>query len=458
VVGGTEIIDLRNSQIEASQSRLLAATAERVATRHPYYRALFRRERVEPADIASLDGWQRLPLTYKRDFLADPDAFRLEPDGLPEVERTLWDTAYTTGTTTGRPTPFYSTTYDYLRIIHLSRRMSVIRGIHEDDTVANLFPLMGYPQGAFLRVHAASIGVGFKLLTVAPGPPPDADAVVHRRTDEVVRLLGRNDPTVLWGVASYIRRLAMRAADLGVAWPSVRMLALSGEPLSATLREDLRGRLAALGSSAVAINNSLGMSEMQGGLVECTENSGQHNPAPELFLFEIVDPDTGRRLPDGERGLLCLTHLDRRGTVLLRYVLGDVIAQTREACPNCGREGTRLLRNPIRTSELFKIKATLVDPNLIAEELARFDAVQEYRVVFTKDDADDPYSEDAIVIQIAGPAVESAALQQQISDRVRAAISVRPKVETVPVNDIYDPEATMKSRRVVDVRPQHYET
>jgi phenylacetate-coenzyme A ligase PaaK-like adenylate-forming protein len=458
VDGSTEIIDLRNSEIEARQSQLLTATVERATARHPYYRALFRRERLEPAGLAGLDGLQRLPLTYKRDFLADPDAFRLESDGWPEVERTLWDTAYTTGTTTGRPTPFYSTTYDYLRIIHLSRRMSAIRGIRESDTVANLFPLMGYPQGAFLRVHAASIGVGFKLLTAAPGPPPGEDVVVHRRTDEVVRWLGRSDPTVLWGVASYIRRLAMRAVELGVAWPSVRMLALSGEPLSATLREDLRGRLAVLGSAGVLINNSLGMSEMQGGLVECAENSGQHNPAPELFLFEIVDPDTGHRMPDGEQGLLCLTHLDRRGTVLLRYVLGDVIAQTREACPNCGREGTRLLRNPTRTSELFKIKATLVDPNLIAEEMARFDAVEEYRIVFTKDDIKDPYSEDAIVIQIAGPAVGSPALQRQISDRVRAAVSVRPRVETVPVNEIYDPEATMKSRRVVDVRPKHYET
>ena len=59
---------------------------------------------------------------------------------------------------------------------------------------------------------------------------------------------------------------------------------------------------------------------MQVGSVECCPDSGYHNPAPDHFYFEIVDPDTHKPLPEGERGLSVLTHLDRRGTVLaLRF-------------------------------------------------------------------------------------------------------------------------------------------
>ena len=60
--------------------------------------------------------------------------------------------------------------------------------------------------------------------------------------------------------------------------------------------------------------------------MECCPDSGYHNPAPDHFYFEIVDPDTHKPLPEGERGLSVLTHLDRRGTVLLRYALGDFAA------------------------------------------------------------------------------------------------------------------------------------
>jgi phenylacetate-coenzyme A ligase PaaK-like adenylate-forming protein len=72
---------------------------------------------------------------------------------------------------------------------------------------------------------------------------------------------------------------------------------MTGEPLTDDLRADLRARSASLGASKVFLQGRLGLTEMQGALIECREGSGMHNPAPDQFLVEIVDQDTGKRRP-----------------------------------------------------------------------------------------------------------------------------------------------------------------
>src|SRR6476619_3043349 len=96
--------------------RRLRRTLHAVALAHPFYRQRFRELGIAPQDIASLDDLQKLPPTRKDDYIADPEAFRLQAADLPDefapAERVLWDVAYTTGTTRGRPSPFYNTTHD----------------------------------------------------------------------------------------------------------------------------------------------------------------------------------------------------------------------------------------------------------------------------------------------------------------------------------------------------------
>src|SRR4030067_762472 len=83
-----------------------------------------------------------------------------------------------------------------------------------------------------------------------------------------------------------------------------------------------------------------GASEI-GALAQCREGADWHNPLPETLYNEVVVPDTGEPLPDGERGPLAITHLDRRGTILVRYLVGDRVSLTHEPCPHCGRTRDR---------------------------------------------------------------------------------------------------------------------
>ena len=104
--------------LDTVRAERLRRTLAAVATAHPFYRARFHELGLSPGDIRSLDDVGALPLTRKEDYTSDPEAFRLRPDDLPAdsspEERVLWDVAYTTGTTSGHPSPFYN-----LSLIHI---------------------------------------------------------------------------------------------------------------------------------------------------------------------------------------------------------------------------------------------------------------------------------------------------------------------------------------------------
>jgi phenylacetate-CoA ligase len=104
------------SDLDTVRAERLRRTLAAVAAAHPFYRARFRELGFAPGDVRCLDDLAALPLTRKEDYTSDPEAFRLRPDDLPadssSEERVLWDVAYTTGTTSGHPSPFYNTAHD----------------------------------------------------------------------------------------------------------------------------------------------------------------------------------------------------------------------------------------------------------------------------------------------------------------------------------------------------------
>src|SRR5215213_6874409 len=120
--------------IDAVQQANFAEMLGLLATRHPYYRS-----QLETLKLRSLEDLHRLPLTRKDDFMREPERFVLENDGLPDEMRVVWDVMHTTGSTTGKPTPFVSTAFDFYRILELHRNMLRLREVRGDDIIANLF-------------------------------------------------------------------------------------------------------------------------------------------------------------------------------------------------------------------------------------------------------------------------------------------------------------------------------
>ena len=433
--------------IEKVQNEKLRAMLDLCARGHPYYRRVWTEAGIDVAQIRTVADLERLPLTHKSALMADPESFRLNVPGLPLHERALWEIIYTTGSTAD-PTPVYNTTHDYNAYLFQSQRVAGISDIRETDVIANLFPLTPAPMGAFVRSASNAYAAGAAIFAALPGASY-GDFDVRRSIDEAVRLIELHRATVLWGVPSFIRRLLLRAIELRADFKTVRMCAITGEASSLAMREDLRRCLRELGCAGTTVFDRYGSTEL-GAFAQCREDGDWHNPTPELQYHEIVDPETGRRLPDGERGALAVTHLDRRGTVLIRFVVGDVVSIDRRPCPICGRTSERVVGPVVRAKDLVKVKGMLINPAVLLETLQSIPGIDEFQVVVRRENRSDPLSMDELVVRVAG--ANQAALANMVITRARDAIRVRPLVEFVEAKDIYDAGRQTKAARFVDQR------
>ncbi len=440
------------AEIEAVQERKFAETLDLCFDRHPYYRRLFAERGIRRGDIRGLADIGLIPVIDKSVYAAAPEDFRLETEGLEDEARVTWDVMHTTGTSSGTPTPFHSTAHDFYAILTANRRALEIRGARPGDIVANLCPMTLYPYGAYHRTIAAANAMKLPVVSPMPGRPSPR---FHWSAglDEVVETVARSRCTILWGVASYVRRVLMHAQSVGADFSCVRLAFVTGEAVSDDLRRDMTGRMAALGAIDPVVNVSYAATEMQVGTVECRPNSGFHNPAPDQFYFEVVDPVRHEPLPHGRRGLAVLTHLDRRGTVLLRYALGDLTAQTHDRCPHCGAGTDRFIELPSRADDLIKVRGMLINPAVIAETILRDGRVDEYQIVIDREDMSDPLSMDRMTLRIAPAAgVSERSVAAGLEEDVKRATGVRPDIETVSITDIYDPDRSLKSKRLIDLR------
>ena len=444
----------RSPDIEEVQNGRLRRTLRAVALAHPFYNKHFRTHGIDPDKIRSIEDLASLPPTRKEDYIADPEAFRLRAGDLPDdfapAERVLWDIAYTTGTTSGKPSPFYNTTHDAYAIWDQARRSNEAEGVRGDDRIANLYPLADFPTGAFLSVIRSGMIAGIPVINGLTGSAQSEFKVRHSLAEALEKVTAFR-PTVLWGVPSFVRRFLDEAKRQGRDLSATRLVITSGEPVPPALRDEMKGLLGACGAGPVAFRARYAFTEMQGGLVQCAEDAPGQNVTPDLYYLEVVDPDSGRRLPDGESGMLAITHLHRRGTVLLRYLVGDIVTLSREPCPGCGRIGERVVKTPRRTGSLVKCRGMLVNTDVVIDVLSGVEAIGVFQVAFMRDDA--PGAMDRMVIRIERDA-DDAGLRERLIASVQKAVSLRPEVEFAARGALYDQERSIKARRVVDLRPK----
>jgi phenylacetate-coenzyme A ligase PaaK-like adenylate-forming protein len=445
----TDVLRQPIQVIERLQGERLRHVLALCARGHPFYRSRWAQEGLDISAIAGVDELERLPLTTKQDLMADPESFRLRLPELPLYERALWEVIYTTGST-GDPTPVYNTTHDYHAYLFQSRRVAEISGIRETDVIANLFPLTQAPMGAFLRSATNAYAAGAAICAALPGAP-HGGFNVHRSLDYAVHTVEVHRATVLWGVPSFVRRLLLRALERQADFSSVRMCAITGEASTPGLREELRRCLRDLRAADTLVFDRYGSTEL-GAFAQCREEGDWHNPAPEIQYHEVVDPQTGRRLADGERGALAVTHLDRRGTVLVRFVVGDIVSLSRSPCPHCGRSGDRIVGPVMRGSDLVKVKGMLVNPAALLGALAVLEGADEFQVVVQRENRADPHSMDEMVVRVACRAEARERLAREVVACAVAAVQVRPRVEFVDAAEIYDPSRQAKAARFVDRR------
>lgn len=451
-------LDLRLASVDdvaAAQDRALRETLELCSTHHPYYRQRWREAGVDVAGIRTTNDLVRLPVTTKEHLAGDPESFQLDRNrDAPADARYVWELVHTTGTSSGRPTPIVSTTHDYLGYVFQARRAMEIAGIGTGDVLGNLVPVAAHPTGAFIRAGAFAAAAGIPMVTLLTGADRSAFGV-HRSTDEAIRVLADTAVTVLWGLPSYVRQLLQRAVALGIQLPAVRMCSLTGERCSARMRSELQALMGAVGARGREVNDRYGTTET-GGFTSCGKPDVWHNVAPESLFVEVLDPVTGDRAPHGERGILAATHLDRRGTLLVRYVVGDELSFDPERCPDCGRVGGRLFGPPARRHASLKIKGTLVDRNALVAALSELPELVEFQVVVQHLEPGDPLSRDDLVVRCAlTEGADKHSAENLVLDTVRDRTGLRARLEYVLLAELVGSDKHDKFR---DIRsPEHAE-
>ncbi len=465
--------------------RLRHYLSEQVVPFSAHYRELFAKEGIDPRSIRTLEDLARIPFTSKRHLVDDPETgsrvrdFVLVPDeailkrrpstilralthgraavkeGFEKEYRPLLMTS-TTGRST-EPVPFFYTARDLDLLTEAGRRMMEVCESRPDYRHINMFPFA--PHLAFWQAHYA--GVGYNTFTLSSG----GGKVMG--TEGNVRFLDRIKPDALIGMPTFLYHILQIAVERGLESPNLKKIVLGGEKVPTGTRRKLRTLCAELGSGKVDVMATYGFTEAKMAWPECPGNGLAAPPgyhlSPDLGIVEIIDPDSGKVLGEGEPGEIVFTPLASRGSVVIRYRTGDQISGglIYAPCPGCGRTMPRLVGEisrvtDVRRLQIGKVKGTLINFNELENILDNIDRIGTWQIELRKRN-NDPLAADEIVVHVAPRGrVSRPSLTTEIEDRFRAVTEVTPnRVEFHDAKHLRSLQGVgraLKEEKVVDHR------
>jgi phenylacetate-coenzyme A ligase PaaK-like adenylate-forming protein len=267
---------------------------------------------------------------------------------------------------------------------------------------------------------------------------------------------------------TFLYHVLRAAVDDGMQCPNLSKIVLGGEKAPQGMRRRLQALARELGAGAVDVLPTYGFTEAKMAWAQCPCRPGQssgYHLNPDFGIVEVIDPATGRQVPDGEPGEVVWTPLEARGSVVLRYRTGDITEGgiVYGKCPHCGRNTPRLRGEISRTSEiremrLEKLKGTLVDFNRLEHLLDDCDQVATWQLEIRKTH-DDPLDLDELILHVqkAGTASDEA-VRDELYDRFVAETEVHPNRILFHTDEelrrMQGVGALLKEQRVVDHRPK----
>ncbi len=344
------------SELDKVQNTRLATTLERAA-RSEFYGRRFAESGIHPQTITSAADIAKLPFTTKDDLRSAYPA-RMLTRPVSDMIR-----LHASSGTTGSATVIYYTKNDVDSWADLMARCMHMVGIRAEDTFQNMSGYGLFTGGLGIHYGAERLG----CLTIPAGAG---------NSKRQLKLLEDFQVSAIHIIPSYALHLGTVKDELGYGPDrlKVRVALIGAEPHTEAIRrriEDVWGLKA---------YNSYGLSEMNGPGVafECLEQCGMHI-WEDAYLAEIVDPETGRPLPDGEVGELVITTLCREGMPLIRYRTKDLTRFLPGDCP-CGRTHRRLDRIKGRADDMVITGGENVHPTEVEEVLRQHPALSDVAV------------------------------------------------------------------------------
>lgn len=349
-------------QLRARQIKRLQATATLAYDRVPLIRNRMRAADVTPADIREIGDIARLPFTNKSD-LRNTYPFGLFAKPLRQVVR-----LHASSGTTGKPIVVGYTRRDVRVWAEVMVRTMAAAGLRRGDVIQNAYGYGLFTGG--LGAHYGAEALGATVIPISGG-----------NTERQIMVMQDFGVTGICCTPSYFVHLmeAVEAAGLSFGRMKLRVGLFGAEPWTEGLRQYIQER------SGIRAYDIYGLSEIIGPGVaaECEAQNGLH-VFEDRFLPEIVDPDTGRPLPDGEEGELVLTTLSKEALPMIRYRTHDITAILPEPC-TCGRTIRRIRRIGRRSDDMIIVRGVNLYPSQIEAALMKVEhVVPHYQIVLTR--------------------------------------------------------------------------
>jgi len=349
-------------ELASLQLSKLKAIVRWTYVRNAFYRANFEKAGIKPADIELLDDLHHLPFITKEDFRL---AYPLE---MLCVERKDLREMHMSSGSTGSPVVMGYTVEDLDQWAECMARCLLMSGLEPGDAI-QITPSFGLFNGGFGFYHGAR-KAGMFVIPAGSG-----------NTARQIKLMNDFQVKGLMGVVSYGIRIMEVLQEMQTDLPSLKVGVFGAETFSDSMREKIQN---GLGIEAFDI---YGMTET-GGVgttgMDCPFHCGIHL-WEDQYIAEIVDPETGKAVEDGQQGELVFTSLNRKAIPIVRYRTGDLTrVLSRKACA-CGRTGLRIDRVAGRIDDMLIVKGVNFFPRQVEQALMEIPGVLSHYQIIIED-------------------------------------------------------------------------
>jgi phenylacetate-CoA ligase len=417
-------------EIAALQLQRLRQTLRHAYDNVPHYRQAFDARGVHPDDLKTLADLAKFPFTTKKDLR---DHY---PFGLFAVPREQVARIHASSGTTGKPTVVGYTSGDIDRWADLVARSIRAAGGRAGDLVH-----IAYGYGLFtggLGAHYGAERLGCTVIPMSGG-----------QTEKQVQLIRDFQPDLIMVTPSYMQVIVEEFARQGLdpREMSVKVGIFGAEPWTEAMRREIEAK------AAIDAVDIYGLSEVMGPGVasECVESKDGPVIWEDHFYPEIIDPETGEVLPDGQEGELVFTTLTKEALPVIRYRTRDLT----RLLPPTSRAFRRIGKIVGRSDDMLIIRGVNVFPTQIEEiVLAHAQLSGQYQIHVGRDGHLDEVrvcceSQPGLLL----PPSERQALGERVAQRIKTLVGISTAVEVLP-SDSLERTLVGKARRVFDRRPR----
>ena len=412
-------------KLNERQMELINKKIRRLLASDSYYGKMYREMGV--TEIHSQEDFEKLPFSSKDDLR---NAYPLGIMAVPEEE--IVRIHYSSGTT-GKPVIIPYTAKDVDDWAIMFARCYETAGIGKLDRI-QITPGYGlWTAGIGFQLGAEKLGA----MTIPMGPG---------NTEKQLQMMIDLQSTVITATSSYALLLAEEVSKRELKDKiTLKKGVIGSERWGDKMRARIKNEL------GIQLYDIYGLTEIYGpGIgISCDAEDGIHYWDDYIYL-EIIDPITGKPVPDGEEGEIVLTTLVKEGAPLLRFRTHDLSRIIPGKCP-CGCEYPRIDIIKGRSDDMFKVRGVNMFPNQIEEILRSIPGVSsEYAIALGRDEET---NKDVMMLTVEADYNYSfAEMSEAIREQIKSRIGVTPKVNIVPIGTL--PRSEKKTKRVTDYREQ----